>query len=111
MNHKINLLPQVVTRFLFAANRWDAALAAACFSTEAKVHDEDRDYYGREAILEWVTETCLRYRPTYTPLHSFVGENCACVQVAVSGKFPGSPATLDFEWRLHRGKISALTIV
>jgi hypothetical protein len=103
-------LPEVVTRYLAAANRFDAALAAACFAPSAIVHDENCDYAGRDAIRAWVAETSRKYQPAFTPLRSLASDNCVSLSVAVSGQFPGSPVTLDFELRLQDGKISTLTI-
>jgi len=103
-------LPEVVTRYLAAANRFDAALAAACFAPNATVHDESCDYAGRDAIRAWVEETSRKYRPTFTPLRSFVGDRRINLSVAVSGQFPGSPVTLDYDLRLRDGEIFTLTI-
>ena len=103
-------LPEVVTRYLAAANRSDAAQAAACFALNATVHDENRDYAGRDAIRAWVAETSRKYQPTFTLLRSLVNDDRVSLSVAVSGHFPGSPVTLDFELRLKDGKISTLTI-
>jgi hypothetical protein len=50
------------------------------------------------------------YRPTFTLLRSLVSDHRVSLSVAVSGQFPGSPVTLDFELRLQDGKISTLTI-
>jgi hypothetical protein len=111
MDRKAKTLPQIVKRFLAAANRWDDARAAACFTPQATIHDEDRAYEGREAIQTWVAEMSLRYRPTFTPLQSFASEDVVRAQIAVSGQFPGSPVTLDYEVRVRHGKISALIIV
>jgi hypothetical protein len=111
MNLKAQILPQIVKRFLAAANRWDATLAAACFTPSATVRDEDRDYEGVDAIRQWMADTSRRYQPTFVPLKSFVSDDVAQLQVAVSGQFPGSPVTLDYELRIQHGKISALTIV
>jgi hypothetical protein len=111
MKPKNKTLPPIVGRFLEAANHQDARLAAACFTPAATVRDEDRDYEGREAIHQWIDAAGSRLRPTFVPLKSFFSDGVARVQMAVSGRFPGSPVTLDFELRLQHGKISALTIV
>jgi hypothetical protein len=111
MDLKPQTLPQIARRFLAAANRWDATLAAACFARAATVRDENRDYEGREAIRQWMTEISHRYQPTFVPLKGFVSDDVTHLQVAVSGQFPGSPVTLDYELRIQHGKISALTIV
>lgn len=110
MDLKAKKLPPIVRRFLEAANQRDASLAAACFTPAAKVRDEDHDYEGRAAIHRWIAATGLRYQPTFIPLKSFVSDDVVRVQMAVSGQFPGSPVTLDYELRVQRGKISALTI-
>jgi hypothetical protein len=111
MDHKAKKLPQIVKQFLEAANQWDATLATACFTPKALVRDEDRDYEGRKAIHGWVAETSRRYHPAFIPLQTFVSDDVVTGQIAVSGKFPGSPVTLDYEFRVHHGMISALTIV
>src|SRR5438045_1757124 len=59
-------LPSAVTRYFAAANRFDAALAAECFATDATVHDENRDYVGRDAIRSWTEETSRKYQPRFT---------------------------------------------
>jgi hypothetical protein len=111
MDLKSKPLPPIVKRFLAAANRQDATRAAACFAPAATVRDEDRDHKGREAIHQWMAASSRRYQPTYIPLQSFVSDDMVRVQMAVSGQFPGSPVTLDYELRLQLGKISALTII
>jgi hypothetical protein len=111
MNPKAKTLPPIVRRFLSASNRQNPTLAAACFSPEATVRDEDRDYEGREAIHQWIAATSRRFQPTFIPLRSFASDDVVRVQMAVSGQFPGSPVTLDYELRVQHGKISALTIV
>jgi hypothetical protein len=111
MNHKTKSLPLVVSRFLEAANLWDENLAAACFTTNGTVRDEDREFEGRKEIQGWVAETSRRYRPSFVPLKTFASDDAVRGQIAVSGQFPGSPVTLDYEFRVENGKISILTIV
>jgi hypothetical protein len=103
-------LPAAVTRYLEAANRFEATAAADCFTTDASVHDEDHDYAGREDIITWVAETSRKYRPAFTLMSATVNGDDVSLLVAVSGQFPGSPVTLDYQLRLSGGKISTLTI-
>ena len=103
-------LPEVVRLYLAAANRFDAAQAAECFAADARVHDENHDYAGREAIRSWVAETSRKYQPRFTVVRSAVDNDQVNLAIAVSGQFPGSPVTLDYDLRLRDGKISALTI-
>ena len=85
MDLETETLPPIARRFLSAANRGNATLAAACFTPAATVRDEDRDYEGREAIRQWMTDTNRRYQPTFVPLKTFVSDDVAHMQVAVSG--------------------------
>ncbi len=103
-------MPAAVTRYLEAANRFDAAAAADCFTSDASVHDESRDYAGRDAIRAWVAETGRKYRPVFTVMRESVRGDEVGLAVAVSGQFPGSPVTLDYRLRMRDGRISALTI-
>ncbi len=103
-------LPAAVTRYLEAANRFDAPAAADCFAADASVHDENRKHVGRAAIRTWVAETSRKYRPTFTVLRATEAGDDVILSVAVSGQFPGSPVTLDYQLRLRDGKISTLTI-
>jgi len=103
-------LPEIVTRYFAAANRFDPALAAECFAADATVHDENRDYVGPDAIRGWVAETSRKYQPTFTLMRASVKDDHVSLTVAVSGRFPGSPVTLDYQMRLRGGKIFTLTI-
>jgi len=103
-------LPAAVTRYFEAANRFDVAAAVECFTGDATVHDENRNYAGREAICGWIAETSRKYQPRFTPMRSSVQGNQVNLSVAVSGQFPGSPVTLDYEMALRDEKIAALTI-
>jgi hypothetical protein len=103
-------LPPAVTQYFAAANRFEAALAAECFATNATVHDENHDYTGRDAIRGWVEETSRKYQPMFTLMRTSVRDDQVSLSVAVAGQFPGSPVTLDYELRLRGGKISTLTI-
>jgi hypothetical protein len=103
-------LPAVVTRYLEAANQFDALVAADCFTADAAVHDENHDYVGRDAIRAWVAEVSRKYRPAFTVMRASAHGNQASLAVAVSGQFPGSPITLDYEFRLRAGNILTLSI-
>ena len=110
MKTTTDTLPAAVARYIEAANRFDAVAAADCFTSDASVNDENRDYVGRDAIRAWVAETSLKYRPALTVMRASVQDNDATLAVAISGNFPGSPVTLDYALRLRDGKILNLTI-
>jgi hypothetical protein len=103
-------LPTAVTRYLEAVNQFNALVAADCFTADATVHDENQDRVGRDAIRVWVAETSGKYQPRFTVMRSAVQGDAVNLSVAVSGQFPGSPVTLDYQLRLRNGKISCLTI-
>ena len=103
-------LPAAVTRYLEAANQFNALVAADCFTAEATVHDENQDRVGRDAIRAWVAATSRKYRPAFTVMRAAVDGDAVSLSVAVSGQFPGSPVTLDYQLRLRDGKIASLTI-
>lgn len=104
-------LPNAVTQYLAAANRHDAEAAAACFTIDATVHDENHEHVGRDAVRQWVEETSRKYQPAFTLMRTAVRGDEVSLAVAVAGQFPGSPVTLDYELRLEGGKIAALTIL
>jgi hypothetical protein len=104
-------LPAAITRYLAAANRSDALVAADCFTDDAEVYDEDHDCVGRDAIRGWVAETSSKFHPAFTVMRASVHGDNVTLAVAVSGRFPGSPVTLNFMFQLSNGKILLLTIV
>lgn len=110
MNTTTTNLPREVKRYLAAANRFDIRAAGDCFTSDATVHDENQDYAGRLAIRAWIASTCQKYQPTLTVMHAAVNGDDVSLAVAVAGQFPGSPVTLDYQFRLRGGKISSLTI-
>jgi hypothetical protein len=103
-------LPSAVTGYVAAANRFAAAAAAGHFTANATVRDENCEYVGRGAIRSWIAETSRKYRPVFTVMRSVVNGDAVSLAVAVSGRFPGSPVTLDYDLQLRDGKISTLDI-
>ena len=110
MANETKHIPTAVTAYLDAANRFDAAGAAACFTPNAVVRDEHKDYIGSPAIERWVSQTSLEYRPRVTETSTQMRANTVRMAVRVTGDFPGSPVALDYEFRLQDGKIAQLDI-
>lgn len=102
--------PEIITRYLDAANRFDATDAANCFSEDAQVLDEHRVYSGLDAVRSWIDETSRKYRPQFVLLGAKAHGNGLLLAVRVSGAFPGSPVDLDYAIALRDGKISSLKI-
>lgn len=102
--------PEIVTRYFDAANRFDAASAAKCFTSDARVHDESHDHVGQDAVRAWVAETSKKYQPKSEVIRAKVSCSKVALAVRISGKFPGSPIELDYDITLRDGKISTLNI-
>lgn len=103
-------LPESITRYIAATNCFDAQAAAACFATDATVHDEEHDYVGTEAIENWIAESIAKYHAHATVTHAEHDGEKAALKVKVTGEFPGSPVELEFGFRLRQEKISHLAI-
>jgi len=104
-------LPKPVQTYVEAYNARDREVTVACFSDDARVHDEAKDHRGRKAITEWVGGTLENFQPLLTPGKVEGGEQKAVVAMTVSGSFPGSPVTLAFHFTIEKEVISQLIIV
>lgn len=102
--------PEIITQYLDAANRFDAAGAAECFTAHARVHDEAHDHVGQDAIRRWIADTSEKYQPKVDVVQ--VGSEGARITLSarVSGRFPGSPVDLKYGITLEGGKIATLEI-
>src|SRR6266849_2999718 len=61
-------LPQPVVNYLAAVKAQDTGMFALCFTDDARVHDEGRDYRGLDAITAWMKETQTKYKYVIDPL-------------------------------------------
>ena len=104
-------LPKTVQTYVEAYNARNHEAAAACFSEDALVHDEGKDYRGRKAIGAWIGETLEKYQPLLTPVKVEGADQKPVVEMTVSGSFPGSPVKLHFRISLENAKIAKLIIV
>jgi ketosteroid isomerase-like protein len=103
-------LPKIIDDYIRASNAHDVEAIVACFSDEATVRDENETLHGKSAIKGWVIKTIENYSFQFEPLRIHQDENEAAVAVEVSGTFPGSPITLDYNFALRENKISSLSI-
>jgi hypothetical protein len=103
-------LPGAIARYFEAANRFDSAAAAACFATDATVHDEAHEHVGRKAIQTWISNSGEKYQPQATALAAAEEDGNLIVTARVSGQFPGSPIELNFAFVLRDGAIAQLKI-
>lgn len=103
-------LPEAVTRYFEASNRFDAESAAACFTPEAIVRDEAKTYIGTEQIRNWVSHASTEYQPQASVVGARQKEDKLVVTVNVTGQFPQSPIDLDFEFSIRDEKIAELSV-
>lgn len=98
-------LPEPVAAY-FAAD----LVSANCFHPEGVVHDEGSIYRGRDAIREWREESTRKYNCSTQPFAVEQRGQQWLVRSRVSGDFPGSPADLQFSFRLMDNQIVELQI-
>ena len=103
-------LPEPVVNYLAAVKAQDTEMFARCFTDDALVHDEGRDYKGLDAIRAWKKETQTKYKYVIEPLDASVSGNTVNLRARLTGDFPGSPVDLDFEFMLANDKIASLEI-
>ena len=103
--------PEVVTRYLAAADAHDSAALAECFTSDGTVVDEGRTYVGREAIKGWRDAVASQWTYTTTVTGSEPdGAGGYQVSAHIEGDFPGGEADLTFSFELDDDLIEALYI-
>lgn len=103
--------PKPIAAYIAASNSHDMDALAACFSPDAVVTDEARQYQGRAAIREWCADADAKYNPQVEVLGLERQADAWLLTGKVSGSFPGSPVTLRFAFTLEGDSIRALEIV
>lgn len=103
-------LPQPLANYFAAKNRHDTDGMLIPFSSNATVRDEGETYQGSAAIRRWMEETTNKYRVTVEVADAVVSGNAWRIAGIVSGNFPGSPATLHYNFTLAGDRITRLEI-
>jgi hypothetical protein len=103
-------LPRPVAIYLAAVQAKDVDTLALCFADDARVHDENREYRGLEAIRAWKRETDAKYQYVLKPLDASVSENMVKLRARLTGDFPGNQVELDYTFVLANDRISSLEI-
>ncbi len=101
-------LPAVVTAYLAADEAQDLDKLCQCFTNDAQVHEESRQYQGHDSIRSWKERTAARH--TVEPLGVAVTERHVKLHARLAGDFPGSPTELHYTFVLTNGKIQSLAI-
>jgi hypothetical protein len=105
---KLNL-PEPIAAY-FSADQRDGESVARCFTEGAVVEDEGQSHSGQAAIKVWKTAASRKYSYTSEPFAQEQREGRTIVKTRLTGNFPGSPADLQFVFRIERGKIAHLEI-
>jgi ketosteroid isomerase-like protein len=103
-------LPAAVAAYLAAANTYDSRAVADCFTEDAVVQDEGRDWRGTGAIRKWKEETDRKYRPVTDAIETTETDGRTIVTAWVWGNFPWSPIDQRYSFTLDGDKIAALEI-
>ena len=108
----IDNAPEIVSRYMRAAEAKDAKAIAGCFAPDGTVLDEGVTYHGRDEIIGWRENAVSRW--TYTL--AVTGSQAVSpaehrLSVHLEGDFPGGVADLTYDFAIHDGVITALRIV
>jgi hypothetical protein len=108
----VDTIPDVITRYLRAADEQDAKKLAGCFTADGTVLDEGVTYVGRDEIIGWREGALSKWTYTTTVLRTeSVSDLEHLVFAHIEGDFPGGVADLTYRFALDDELISALSIV
>src|ERR1700693_3615589 len=93
-------LPAAVTAYLAADKAQDLDKLCQCFTNDAQVHDESRQYQGRDSIRSWKEQSPAKYQYTEDPMDAAVTERNVTLPARLTGNFPGSPTALHYTFVL-----------
>ncbi len=102
--------PEPIAAYLAAEEAKDADALSRCFAEDGTVHDEGRDYRGRDAIRQWKQAADEKYRYVLQMVNAQTHGNEVTVRARLTGEFPGSPVELDHIFKLSNNKIASLEI-
>jgi hypothetical protein len=104
--------PEVIRRYLEAHDRRDADASLLAFARDAHVLDDGHDYYGLEAIRDWLARASTEFTYTRALLDaSAEAPNRWLVRNRLEGDFPGGVVDLQYRFTLVDGLIADLAIV
>jgi len=103
-------LPSPIQAYFDADRRSDGEALIRAFAPDAVVKDEGQTYVGRQIIAKWWRETKEKYQTVVEPLEIRDEDDVTKVSAKVTGQFPGSPALINFAFRLSDDQIANLDI-
>ena len=104
-------LPDVIRRYYATSASGELAELLTCFSPDAHVRDEGRDYHGLDEIRGWREGVATRF--TYTTEITGVeqlDDETYLVHTHLEGDFPGGVVDLDQRFEVEGGLIRDLAI-
>jgi hypothetical protein len=108
-------LPTIISEYFAAADRGDLEAILTCFTDDATVLDEDRDWHGHAGIRHWRTQVANAYEYTVDVRRAV--DNGAIddverhdVYTHLEGNFPGGTVDLMQRFGLRNGRITRLEI-
>lgn len=104
------VVPSPIATYFSASNAHDPDAAVACFAPAAQVVDEGETHVGPAAIRAWLVKVYAKYAVTATVTSVTPKGDGHRVAAQVAGNFPGSPATLHYDFSLVDGAITRLSI-
>ncbi|MFT8315950.1 MAG: nuclear transport factor 2 family protein [Clostridium sp.] len=107
----ITKLPQPIGTYFSASNAYESEALKECFTEDALLIDEGKEYHGPDAIDKQITETNKGAQVKTKVTDTNEKNREIIVTAIVSGNFDGSPVSLDFQFTLQNQKISRLKIV
>ena len=103
-------VPEQVAAYLAAEEAKDPDALSRCFTEDGTIHDEGRNYRGRDSIRQWKQEVDAKYRYVLQTVNAQTHGDKVTVRARVTGEFPGSPVELDHIFKLSNDKIASLEI-
>ena len=109
-------LPTVISEYFAASERDDVDAVVACFTNDAIVIDEDREWRGLAGVRQWRDTVATVYEYTLevraaTARGDDVGVERHDVVTHLEGNFPGGTVDLTYRIALSDGRIADLEIV
>ncbi|MDE1011937.1 MAG: nuclear transport factor 2 family protein [Paraburkholderia fungorum] len=105
----------VVVCFVEAVNAFDADKLADLFAQDAHVNDQLRDFWGADAIGNWIRDEIVGMHFSMDVLHARKHFDDLILSATVSGDFDSTglpdPMILSFIFYVHAGKIARLIIL
>ncbi|MVT51004.1 nuclear transport factor 2 family protein [Bradyrhizobium yuanmingense] len=103
-------LPRTIEAFFDADARNDPDALVAAFSPNGSVTDEGVLHQGSDAVRNWWRAAKDKYHHVAVPVEVASAGDKVRVRATVTGRFPRSPAVLNFTFTIANGEIASVEI-